>query len=371
MRTTLEKYNIFFAVSLLLLFGIGITFLASYNISIKHQGQPYYYIKRHIQYVFLGLISFVIFLKFPIRYLFHWRLIIPAFLLGIALLVLVFVPPFNKSIGTANRWLNLGFVQFQPSEIFKVIYLLTLTFIIDIKKEKKDLFIEGMLLPFIVIFLTFILIVLEPDFSTGLIMLLTGFTLLYIYKIKKTFFLIVLSFFFMMLVPLINNKKYLLDRFYFLKENKEEYVFNQSYQLRQSLLSFEGNNFWGNSYKNVLQSIKNFPDAHTDFSFSIVIYAYGLLGALFVLLTFYYFLKQTVKLVLKLNDFKEKFLTSGILILISYEFVFHILVTLGLFPTTGVFLPFIGYGGTAIITHMAMIGLITQMKLKSYDGKTL
>ncbi len=375
MKSTLENYNIFFLIFLLILFSIGINFLATYNISLKHFGEPYYYITRHVQYVFLGLLSFLFFLKIPISFLFNKRIILLAFSGGFLFLLLVFIPDIGKSIGNARRWVEIAFIRFQPSEIFKIIYLLTLVFILDMKKEKKDFFLEGMLLPFLMVFLTFIVIALEPDFSTALILLLTGFALIFIYRTKKTFFLIILSFFFMVFVIIINNKKYLLDRFQFLNSNNSETILNESYQLSKSISAFQNSNILGNNFKSVLQFIKNFPDVHTDFSFAVIVYSYGLFGAIFILFFYYLFIAWTKDVIIQTEDFKEKFLASGILILIALEFSFHILVTLGLFPTTGVFLPFIGYGGTAIITHMGMIGLLTQIKIKTnkknYGTKTI
>ncbi len=363
-----NDYSIFFTTLLIVLFGIGITFLSSFNISIKHFGHPYHYIERHLIYFLLSLLFFIFFVKFPVKYLFDTRVVIFLFSLGIIFLLLVFTPGLGKNIGNASRWVDLRIFSFQPSEAFKIVFLITLVFILDLKKDKKDKFIEGALLPFLVIFLTFFLIALEPDFSTALILLLTSFTLLLIYQMRKTFLVIILSFSTMVGTIAISNKKYLLNRFTFFFDRDNEQLLNESYQVNKALTAFEGNGLEkiiGRSYTDTINSLKNFPDVHTDFSFSVIVYVYGLLGSIFLIGIFFLLFNQIISLIVNINHFKYKFFLLGMLVLMSYEFVLHTLVNLGLFPTTGVFLPFVGYGGTALLTHLSMIGIMTQIKIKA------
>ena len=154
-------------------------------------------------------------------------------------------------------------------------------------------------------------------------------------------------------------KKYVVRRFVAFDPFSDP--FGQGYHLIQSFISFQNGSWWGMGPGRSTQKIRNLPDAHTDFIFSIIGEELGLVGALLVMVFFVALIYRGVLIALRQDDLRLALLAHGIVAFIGLEVVMHVFVTLGLFPTTGLPLPFVSYGRTSMVVHLLMAGLMMNL----------
>ena len=341
-------------------FGTIMLYSASWNESFIRSGgsTESMYLKAHLMRVLIGFIFMFIFLILDYRSL---KIIAPYFLI-ISFLLLIATKSYYLIIGNHRpaRWLNLGFVSIQTSDIARISLIIFLAYYLDqIKMRVKD-FRNGFLPCIIIIGLMMSLIIIQPDFSTALIIGSIGTIILFIggAEIKH---LIASSFLgFIMSIPIIYFKPYRLARILSFFDKSD--ITENGYQAHQALLSLGNGGLFGVGLGNSVEKNHLLPTPHTDFIFSIIGEELGLLfGTLPLLVIFLFIFFRGIKIAQKCTDPFGIMLAIGISVnIVLYAFI-NASVATGLFPVTGLPMPMISYGGSGLLINMMMIGILLNI----------
>tara|TARA_Y100000022_G_scaffold191336_1_gene192370 strand:+ start:173 stop:1243 length:1071 start_codon:yes stop_codon:yes gene_type:complete len=345
---------------------------ASWNESFVRSGgsTDSMYLKAHLMRVFIGFTCMFIFLILDYRSL---KIIAP-YLIIISFLLLILTKGYFLIIGNNRpaRWLSLGFFSIQTSDIARISLIIFLAYYLDQVKTRIKDFRAGFLPCVIIIGLMMSLIIVQPDFSTALIIGSIGMIILFIggAKIKHLF----VSCFIGLLasIPIIYFKPYRLARILSFFDKSD--ITENGYQAHQALLSLGNGGLFGVGLGNSVEKNHLLPTPHTDFIFSIIGEELGLLlGTLPLLVIFLFIFFRGVKISQKCTDPFGILLAIGISVnIVLYAFV-NASVATGLFPVTGLPMPMISYGGSGLLINMIMIGIllnISQAKRSISGGIT-
>ncbi|MBI3605444.1 MAG: putative lipid II flippase FtsW [Nitrospirae bacterium] len=345
---------------LLILGGLVMIYSASAVISESKFGDSAYFVKRQFLYLIPGVLLAWFFSRVEIKKL--ELLVWPALILSGLSLLAVLTPQAGVQINGARRWLKLGMVSFQPSEFAKLSLILFMAYYLAKKKEKIREFRKG-LLPCLFIVAIFLKIILaEPDFGSAVIIGAVFFLMIYEggARIKHLFFLFLLSLPFIYHYLQVGFRKQRMLAF--LDPWKEQG--GEGFQVVQSYLAFAGGGPFGTGLGASKQKLFYLPEPYTDFIYSVIGEELGLAGTLGVLLLFSILIYRGFQIALKTEDLFSFYLASGITFLIFIQVFVNICVVTGLFPTKGLPLPFISYGGSSLWVNLISIGLLMNLSRK-------
>jgi len=348
----------------ILLVGLGfvIQYSASSALAVAKFNDPGFYMRGHLIRIIAGLIIGAFFLMLN-----YQRLKSVAFwiaLLGIILLITSLIH--NKITNTYStaRWLSIGPFNAQPSEFAKLAIIIYLSSFID--RHQKDLhdLKGGFLPPALVMLTTVLLVIIEPDFSTGTVIALLGITLLTIGGMK----LLHLSYLFGLIaitsVIAIIRSPYKINRILTLF-NPDKDIQGTSYQINQSLITLGNGGFWGRGLADSVEKNLFLPDPHTDFVFSVAGEELGFIGITILLILFLLIFLRGIQISLKAPDIFGNLLGIGLSTSMFLYVIINIGVVCGIFPVTGLPLPFFSYGGSSMIYNLACAGIILNISKQS------
>jgi len=346
---------IFITVFILLALGTIMVFSASgpYAYSNFH-GDTYYFLKKQLQVVPLGLIAMFITMNVDYRKLGKWS---PLLLIGsIVLLILVIIPGVGTEIKGSRRWL----VGFQPSEFAKLAVIIFFSYSLSKRKEKLEYFFKG-LAPYLIIIGVFAaLLLLEPHLSGTMIIASIAIIILFTAGARIKHFAILSLPTFAGLTAAIAFSPYRLARFLsFLDPLKDPK--GDGWQVVNSLFAIGSGGWFGRGLGKSLQKFLYIPEPQNDFIFSILCEELGFVGALVVLLLFLIFIWRGIKIAMNAPDMFGSLLAIGITSLVAVQVIINILVITSLVPVTGMPLPFFSYGGTSLLFMMSAIGILLNI----------
>lgn len=317
------------------------------------KAETYFFFKQFffaiIGFTVMGVTSFI-----PLN--FYRKSVFYIYLITLCLLVGVFLFP---KINGAHRWLVFPFMNFQPSELAKFTTILYFAHYLDKKQDKLKDLASGFLPATIMLGILTSLIMAEPDFGTTFLLLIISFTLFFVGGAKITHLLGVVGLTVPVLVTLVLMGGYRKARFISFLD-PWQYSNKEGYQLIQSLTAVGSGGIFGKGLGNSSQKLFFLPEAHTDFIFSIISEEFGLTGSVFVILLLVGLFYLIVKISSLHKDKFKRLLTLGIGLMIIYQAVMHIGVTIGMLPTKGITLPFVSYGGSALVAQLALIGILVR-----------
>lgn len=346
-----------FLIFLIVCMGMLFSYSTSNSISFRLTGDYYFFFKRHVTAVFLGIVIFFIAWKLEISVLLNWYKI--AIIASIAVLLLVFIPGVGKAVSGSNRWVDLQIISFQASEIAKIGLVLYLAVVLPLKKDKIDDFTKSTLPPMVMVGILVALIAIEPDLSTALLFLSVSLWMFFLAGMPTVHLLTVLVASLPFFLTLMEFKQYFIRRFVAFDPFIDPY--GRGYHLIQSFISFQNGSWWGTGPGKSSQKLKNLPEAHTDFLFSIITEEIGFIGGCMVILLFALLVYRGILIAVRQEDMRFSLLAYGIIVFIGIEAMIHFSVTLGIVPTTGLPLPFMSYGRTSIVVHFFMAGLVLNL----------
>jgi|Wag4MinimDraft_12_1082652.scaffolds.fasta_scaffold00018_31 rod shape determining protein RodA len=353
-------YVLFVLVVVILLSGIMAIYSASYNVEMQTYSS--YYIKQII-WCILGVAVFLIFSAISYKRLISASL----FLYIIGVISLVYVLMFGDVNMGARRWIDIGNTSIQPSEFFKVIWVIVLGRIFkDINMDNLSFY--EIIKKFLPVLIPVILIFLEPDLGTALIFLVVwGIVLLY-RGINKYTFTIILTVV-LLSIPVIwaNMHDYQRSRVIsFL--NPESDPFGSGYHVIQSKIAVGSGGFAGKGFLKGTQShLKFLPEKHTDFIFSVIGEEFGFLGAAFILTMFFGLLLRIIYISTYSKEPTAKIICVAVFGFLFFQFFVNASMVIGLMPVVGLPMPLISYGGSSLITFMAMLGIVNSVSMRRYD----
>ena len=357
-----KKYDHYLlgGVVLLCIIGTIMLFSASNSISLdqSQRATATIYLQAHLKRLLIG-----VFVMFSVMMIDYRNLKSISKYLLIGSIVLLFATKISYWIQGNNspaRWLYIGGFSIQTSDIARLSVIIFLATYIDHYRGRIKDFYNGFAIPIGVLAITMGLIVIQPDFSTAAMLGLIGFMMLFIGGAKISHLMATGAVSLMVLTPIMLMKPYRLQRvltFFY----GESAGIQESYQIKQSLISLGNGGFMGLGLGNSLGKNLFLPTPHTDFIFAIIGEELGLLGTVFILTTFVFIFQRGIKIAKESTD------TFGILLAIGISFNFilygfiNAAVVTGVVPTTGLPMPFISYGGSGLLINLISMGILLNI----------
>ena len=353
--------TIFFDSFALMLLGLIIVMSASSTYSFFKFDSVFYLFESHLFRVFFGIAAIFAFAFIPYEY---YRPI-TKHLMVLTTILLIVTLLFAPNIKGAGRWLNIGFTTIQPADIARLVLVIHLSLLLEDKANVLDSYRHGFLYLFIWIILISGLILLQPNISSGIMLIIISLTLIYAggARLKHIFFSFLLSGVVIGLAAMI-----------FPHSRSRIFSFvdtiinggNLNFQVKQALYSLGSGGIFGVGIGNSMQSNLFLPEAYGDFIFAILGEEMGVIGSIIVLLAYMILLIAGIMIAKKARDKFGQMLAFGITIsIVLYAFV-NVGVTTGVLPTTGLPLPFISYGGTSLIFLCISIGILINIAFTNH-----
>lgn len=351
-------YPLLITVILLTSLGLIMVFSSSAILAQEKFGGSLYFLKRMVVHSLLGFALMALFLRVPY---FYWRRLVYVLLVScFVLMTLTLFSDWGVKVGGAKRWLNFGWFNFQPSEMAKMGLILFMAYSLDKKQEKMEQFSVGVLPNVAITGLLILLVLMGRDLGCAFVMGLFVLVMLFLggARIKHLFLLSLASI--PILYHLISQEGYRLRRVLsFLNPWGDRY--GAGFQIIQSLLAFNEGGVFGKGLGAGQQKLFYLPEAHTDFIFSVLGEELGLVGVLTTIGLFLFLVARGLQVAKKAPDPFGRYLALGVIVLIGVQSVLNMGVVMGLLPTKGLVLPFIGYGGSSLMMTLMAIGVLLNV----------
>ena len=340
------------------MFGVVMVYSSSNIWSMYKYNDPYKYVKSQFIFFVLGLIVIFIIINFKPSLLEKYsnHLLFICFVL----LVLVLIPGIGKVRNGSRSWFGIGPLGIQPSEFSKLgLIIYTSKYLAHNNKNIKNIK-KGLLPLFLIILIFFGLIMMEPDFGTAMVIILTLVVLIFISGPNLSFFIKIGLIGLVGIVGLIVVAPYRMKRITAYL-NPWSDPLGSGFQIIQSLYAIGPSSVLGTGFNNSIQKNFYLPEPQTDFIFSIISEEFGILGVVLVLTLYTIIFYRSIKISLNQKNLFYKYVTFGLSFGILLQVILNILVVTGTIPTTGITLPFLSYGGSSLLISMVSIGIILNI----------
>ena len=346
---------LFVIMIVLLILGTINVFSSSFILSEADYNTPYFFLKKHIINIVVGMIFFTV--GFVVDY-HRWRTWMPI-ILAATVIMLVLVLIIGPSVNGAKRWLPLPFFQIQPAEIAKLVSIMMMAAYLAMCL-RRNIPVTPLNYQTGIIGLMFVLTEKEPDMGTACIIMGVPLIMMMVAGLSGKWVGGLVSLMLIMATAMIFLQPYRLER---VKVTWDPWADAQNvgYQTVQSLSAIGSGELWGMGLGVGVSKYDYLPEAHTDFAFAIFCQENGFIGAMFVFTLFAAFTVYSARIANKAMDMYGQILATGILLLIVGQAVTNLLMVGGAFPVVGVPLPFISYGGTSLICTMAAMGILINI----------
>ena len=346
------------AVIITTLFGSLMIYSSSSVWSEYKFNDPYKYLKSQIIFLIIGYIIMLITSKFP--YQNYKKLANIIFIICTSLLILVLIPGIGTVRNGSRSWFGIGGFGIQPSEFTKLgLIIFTSKYLSNNNKELKDIK-KGVLPILLVLFIIFTLIMLEPDFGTGIVIIITIIALLFISGVKMNFFIKIGILGLIGIAILIIIAPYRMERIISFI-NPWSDPLGSGFQIIQSLYAIGPGGLLGLGLGNSIQKHFYLPEPQTDFIFAIISEEFGFMGVLIVSILFITIIYSGLKISMNTENYFGKYLAFGITFGLAFQTILNLMVVVGLVPVTGVTLPFLSYGGSSLIISLTEIGILLNI----------
>ena len=343
---------------IIILFSLGLFFsLVSTSLiaSDKLDTNNYFFFFKHLVYIFIGLLTLVFFSSLSEKNLFRFSI----YLFFITLFFLFLVPVFGTEVKGSKRWLNLFFLpQFQPIELLKPFIIIFVATILCSEKN-YNIYIKY-LLTIISIIPTGLLLIMQPDIGQTLLVFLSWVILVFVSGINLLFILLFISLSIISLLYVV----FFIPKFIYIKSRILSF-FNpdggtHNFQSDKAIEAISSGGFFGKGIgEGTLKT--RVPEAHTDYIVSVISEEFGVIAIIFLLILFLFFIYSVFKRIYLEKSEKNKLVLTGSISLIIFQALIHLGVNIRLFPTTGMTLPFLSYGGSSIIGVSILSGIILNL----------
>ncbi|NLL48971.1 MAG: putative lipid II flippase FtsW [Firmicutes bacterium] len=352
----------FIAVIMLLSLGLVMVFSASSVMGLADAGNPYHYVQRQSILAVVGLILMFVLMK--VDYHIFKPLALPGLVISFVLLVAVLFVG-TGPLGT-TRWIRIAGFNLQPSEVAKLVMVNYVAVYLATKREKARKFFSGLLPVLLITAAQFVLIMLEPDFGTGVALIFTVVVVLFAGGVH----LGQLSFVGLAAVPvlayLLTRKEYRVRRLFAFLDPWSDPT-DTGWNVIQSLLAIGSGGLFGLGLGNSKQKFSYLPEHHTDFIFAILCEELGFLGGITVLLLYLVIAWRGLRIAMRAPDLYGSLLAIGITSMIAFQALLNIGVVTGSLPVTGIPLPFISHGGSSLLISLAGVGILLNISRQCRD----
>ena len=363
-------YGVLFVVFSLMLLGCLMVFSASISLgdSPKYHISEHYFFVRHVISLVVALFGAYIVWHIPMK---AWKkMAFPFFLFGLFLLGAVFIPGIGKSTNGACRWIPLGLFNLQVTEVMKIAVLIYAADFTVRKQNYMHSVKKGLLPMLLVMGLVGFLVLKEPDLGAYVMMLAISMGILFLGGINLTVFIMVLVGVLGLLVFMIFAASWRAARFFaYLDPWEISNAQGKAYQLSHSLIASGRGESWGVGLGDAIEKQHYLPEAHTDFILAIVGEELGFAGVMLILVLLFWLVKRAIEIgrtAIHLEHIFSGLVAEGIGIWIGVQTFINVGVASGLLPTKGLTLPFISFGGSAIMAVTAAVAILLRV---DYENK--
>ncbi|MGM9899642.1 MAG: putative lipid II flippase FtsW [Bacilli bacterium] len=365
MKLTLKKVDkpLLIVFLLLVVFGLIMVYSASNVVAQYKYDDSFYFFKRQLIFALIGLLCMILLTNIDMMNIYKFTTLI--FFIGILTLVLVLIPGIGVVRGGARSWIGFGSFSFQPAEFSKITMMLLLAKYLSRYDKDLNKFTNFVFLLSIV-FINFGLIMLQPDFGTGLVLVVSGILLIFCSQAPLKFFILLLMLGICGIVVLIISAPYRMERILAYLDPWSDPL-GSGFQTIQSLYAISPSGLFGLGFNNSMQKHFFLPEPQNDFIFAIVCEEFGLFGAVLLLLCFAFLIIRIVCIAKKQTNVYYRYVCLGIGLILFTQIFINIGVVIGLLPVTGITLPIISYGGSSLLLSMIMIAIVLNISRYQED----
>ena len=366
-RRLVENFDWWILLAAVALSVIGVITIYSATRPVFDMEQQSFYV-RQFYWIGLSLASFFIFISIDYR----WFIKFAYFIFGFGVVLLIIVLVAGRTGMGAQRWLNLGFVSFQPSEFFKLFFILAVSRYLAHKDQASSIdFVELFKMSAVFLLVPAILILKQPDLGTALMVFFIFSAMIITAGIRKKIILVTLLLA-IISVPLAGKymwgglKDYQKNRIIaFIDPQADPHGIG--YHITQSKVSIGSGGMLGKGYMEGTQGPYRFlPENHTDFIFSIYAEEWGFLGSLMLFMLYLFIIWRGFDTAKMARDREGCFLSLGVTFMFSFYFFVNVGMTLGMLPVVGVPLPLMSYGGTALLSNFLALSIIENVRMRRF-----
>ncbi|HDH31676.1 MAG TPA: cell division protein FtsW [Candidatus Wolfebacteria bacterium] len=353
-------YFFILCIVLLTIFGLVMLSSASSDLGKKKFDDTFYYLKHQLIYgLSLGIFGFLA--ASGIYYRKLERYAVPFLIINIVLLILIFTN-LGSSHGLATRWLDLGFFSFQPAELLKFTFIIYLAAWLSNKKINRQTSFLGGWLPFLVICgVVAFLVFKQPATTTVLVVLASALILYFISGARLSFIVGTLLLGILAVGILISSSPYRFERVKSFLNKESVNIQAEGFHQNQALIAIGTGGFWGVGFGQSTTKFRYLPEPIGDSIFAVIAEELGFIGALILITVFVALIIRGFLIAKHSQDQFAKLIVVGLTSIIAIQVFVHIAAISGLIPLTGVPLPFISYGGTALAIFLTMSGVIVNI----------
>ena len=362
-----KKYDQWLLGLIIILCGLGTVMLysasSSFSLHETSGASDTLFLRSHLKRMIVGMIAMFFFIVIDYRKL---KIIAPYLMIGsIILLLLTKATYLIKGINFPARWLDLGIISVQTSDLARFSLILYLAYYIDKKRDNLKDFYNGFIPPVILMTCILFTIVIQPDFSTAAVIGLIGISMLFIGGARLSHITTTAITAVVVMIPVMLMKPYRMKRVIYWLGSVFGFNGNSAqeggYQAQQSLISLGNGGIGGLGLGNSLEKNLFLPTPHTDFIFAIIGEELGLWGAISVITIFLMIFQRGIKIAKETSDPFGIMLTVGISFsIIIYTFI-NVAVVTGIFPVTGLPIPLISHGGSSLVINLACMGILLNI----------
>lgn len=351
-------YVLVLSVIALAIFGVIMVYSSSYIWAEYKFNDPFKYVKNQGLFLIVGIIFMLIISK--INYNIYHKYSNKLLILTVILLILVLIPGIGSVRNGSRSWFGIGSFGIQPSELAKISLIIFTAKYLTLNRKELRSIKNGVLPIFLVCLFIFGLIMLQPDFGTGVIIVMTIVGMLFVGGVNFNFFIRLGILGLCGISGLIIAAPYRLKRILsFL--NPWSDPLGSGFQIIQSLYAIGPGGLFGFGFLNSRQKHFYLPEPQTDFIFSIISEEFGFMGIVIVSTLFLIIIIRGINIAIKCKDLFGKLLCFGIIFGLSFQTLLNLMVVTGLIPVTGVTLPFLSYGGSSLLITLASMGIVLNI----------
>ncbi len=360
-----KKVDKFFLVILTLLITTGLALFISASLGILARSESTFYSVLFSQLVLgLGFGMVCMYISFKIPYKFWRNYAFYIFIGSILLTAAVFIPHLGVSHGGAQRWIKIAFFSFQPVEILKFSFIIYFAAWLSWAQHRVTDFRFGILPLGIMLGIIALVLFKQPDTKSFILITLTGISMLFISGVPMKYILGVGLSALLVLTVLVYFTPYLQKRIKtFIDPSNDPR--GSSYQIQQSFIALGGGGIFGRGFGQSIQKFNYLPEPQGDSIFAVLGEELGFIGAFSVIIIYVLFALRGFRIANNSPDAFSRLLISGIVILITLQSFMHIASVIGVFPLTGVPLPFMSHGGTSLMIYLMAMGVVLQISKHS------
>ncbi len=355
-----QKIDKFFLTSVILLVIAGFFVFSSASLGLLARDGASFQnvVLKQLISLIIGIGAFIIISKINYKIIRKYSFYI--FLFAIIINLLIFIPSLSFTHGGASRWIDLGFITFQPGEFLKIAFIIYFAAWLSMVKDRVASFSNGALPYLIIIGVLGILLYLQSDMDTLVVISITGIIMFFISGGRIRDILLLFLIMSLALSVIIMSKPYIVNRIKtFLNPTLDSQ--QVGYQVQQSLIAIGSGELTGRGFGQSVQKFKYLPEPIGDSVFAVQAEEFGFLGSIILIILFLLFIFSSFRIASRSEDVFARLVSSGIAILIIIESFMNISSMLGIIPISGMPLLFISHGGTALIVILSATGIIANI----------